>query len=43
MNFNLIIQSFNFFDADDDGEITKEDLTNILKTDNPDINNETVE
>ena len=42
-NFNLIVQSFNFFDLDENGLISKDEMALILRKENPDISDEIIE
>ena len=42
-NFNMIVQSFNFFDVNDDGVITKDELAQLLKIDNADLSDDVLE
>lgn len=42
-NFNMIVQSFNFFDVNDDGVITKDELAQLLKIDNVDLSDDVLE
>ena len=42
-NFNMIVQSFNFFDVNDDGIITKDELAQLLKIDNADLSDDVLE
>jgi len=42
-NFNMIVQSFNFFDVNDDGVITKDEIAQLLKIDNNDLSEEVLE
>jgi len=42
-NFNMIVQSFNFFDVNDDGVITKDEIAQLLKIDNADLSDEVLE
>ena len=39
----MIVQSFNFFDVNDDGMITKEELEQLLKLDNADLSDDVLE
>ena len=39
----MIVQSFNFFDVNDDGVITKDELAQLLKLDNADLSDDVLE
>ena len=39
----MIVQSFNFFDVNDDGHITKDELEQLLKLDNADLTDDVLE
>ena len=39
----MIVQSFNFFDVNDDGVITKNELAQLLRLDNPETSDDVLE
>lgn len=39
----MIVQSFNFFDVNDDGVITKDEIAQLLKIDNADLSDDVLE
>ena len=39
----MIVQSFNFFDVNDDGVITKDEIAQLLKIDNADLSEDVLE
>lgn len=39
----MIVQSFNFFDVNDDGVITKDEIAQLLKIDNEDLSDDVLE
>jgi hypothetical protein len=39
----MIVQSFNFFDVNDDGVITKDEIAQLLKLDNAELSDDVLE